>query len=46
MDAGFIPYTDADANNFIDIFNGNHSIFVPDIINVVDGQDDVGEDEE
>ena len=48
MDAGFIPYTEADEDNFIDIVDGDFSIFSPDIINSVEDadQNDIDEDDE
>ena len=33
IDAGFIPFPGADADNFIDIVDVDHTIFEPDIIN-------------
>ena len=48
MDAGFIPFTGADEDNFIDVVDGDFSIFSPDLINSVedDTQEDIGEDAE
>ena len=42
MDAGFIPFTGADEDNFIDVVDGDFSVFSPDIINSV--EDDTEED--
>ena len=36
IDAGFIPYSQADVDTFIDVVNGDPDIFSPDIINAVD----------
>ena len=33
IDAGFIPFPGADADNFIDIVDADHSVFEPDLIN-------------
>ena len=33
IDAGFIPFPGADADNFIDIVDNDHDVFIPDIIN-------------
>ena len=38
QDAGFIPYDGADADNFIDVVDGDHHVFEPDIINPVDDE--------
>ena len=48
MDAGFIPFTGADEDNFIDVVDGDLSIFSPDYINSVEdaAQYEIGEDEE
>ena len=35
MDAGFIPYGRADEGNFVDVVDGDHSVFTPDIINSI-----------
>ena len=36
MDAKFIPFRNADEDNFIDVVDGNHEVFTPDIINSID----------
>ena len=35
-----ILFNGADEDNFIDVIDGDHSIFSPDIINYVDGEED------
>ena len=47
MDTGFIPFTGSDEDNFIEVIDGNFSIFSPDIINSVedDGQYNIVEDD-
>ena len=44
IDAGFIPFPGADADNFIDIVDTDHSVFEPDIINST--ADDFNNDDE
>ena len=48
MNADFITFTGANEDNFIDIVDGNFSIFSHDIINLVEyeGQYDIAEDDE
>ena len=41
----FIPYNTADPANFVDVIDGAHEVFTPDIINAV-GDDDYKEEEE
>ena len=36
IDAGFIPYSQADVDTFIDVIDGEPNVFSPDIINAVD----------
>ena len=36
IDAGFIPYSQADVDTFIDVIDGEPNLFSPDIINAVD----------
>ena len=36
IDAGFIPYSQADLDTFIDVVDGDPDVFSPDIINNVD----------
>ena len=36
MDAKCIPFQNADEDNFIDVVDGNHEVFTPDIINSID----------
>ena len=36
IDAGFIPYSLADVDTFIDVVDGDPDVFSPDIINSVD----------
>ena len=36
IDAGFIPYSQADVDTFIDVIDGEPDVFTPDIINTVD----------
>ena len=36
IDAGFIPYSQADVDTFIDVVDGDPDVFSPDIINSVD----------
>ena len=36
IDAGFIPYSQADVDTFIDVIDGEPDVFSPDIINAVD----------
>jgi len=38
MDARFIPYGRADEGNFVDVVNGDHDVFTPDIINSIDDE--------
>ena len=33
QDTGFIPFDDADADNFLDIVNDDLQVFTPDVIN-------------
>ena len=40
IDAGFIPFRNVDKDHFIDIFDRNHSLFTPYIINCLEGYDD------
>ena len=42
MDANFIPFQNTDKDNFIDVMDGNHEFFTPDIINSID---DTSQDE-
>ena len=35
MAANFIPFTHADEDNFIDVVDGDHEVFLPDIINSI-----------
>ena len=44
MDAGFIPFSGADEDIFIDIVDRNHELFPPDIINSI--EDDTKSEEE
>ena len=44
MDAGFLPYGRADPDNFVDVVDGNHDVFTPDVINSVE-DDNVSEEE-
>ena len=39
QDAGFVPFDDADADNVLDVVDGNHSGFTPEIINHVDDKE-------
>jgi len=39
QDAGFIPYDEVDADNFLDIVNDDHDVFTPDIINSINAVD-------
>ena len=36
MDAGFTPFNGADEDNFINVIDGGHTIFSPEIINFVE----------
>ena len=40
MAANFIPFQHADEDNFIDVVDGNHDVFLPDIINTIDDADE------
>ena len=35
-DAGFIPYSGADVDTFLDVVDGDPDVFAPDILNAVD----------
>ena len=37
---GFIPFNSVDEDNFIDAVDRDHSIFFPDIINSIEGEDE------
>ena len=37
MDARLIPFARVDEEKFIEIFDGDHTLFSPDIINSIDG---------
>ena len=45
IDAGFIPFSGADADTFLDVVDDEPDVFSPDIINSVDDEDDVYEEE-
>ena len=36
MAVNFIPFKNADKDNFIDIVDGNREVFIPDIMNTID----------
>ena len=36
MVANFIPFKNADKENFIDVVDYNYDVFLPDIINTID----------
>ena len=40
IDAGFIPFSVADENTFIDVVDGDPEVFSPDIINSVEDEGD------
>ena len=40
MAANFIPFKNADEDNFIDVVDGNHDVFLPDIINAIEDADE------
>ena len=40
IDAGFIPFSGADADTFIDVVDGDPDVFSPDLINSVQDEDD------
>ena len=39
MDAGFIPFTSVDVKKYIDVVNKDNTLFPPNIINSIDGDD-------
>ena len=45
MEANFIPFPRADADIFIDVVDGDHEVFSPDIINQVNDENE-GDDED
>jgi len=36
QDAGFIPYTDASADNFVDVVDNDHEVYTPKLLNKED----------
>ena len=41
QDAGFIPYSNADADTFLDAVDGNHTVFSPNLLEVdIDNKED------
>ena len=39
IDAGFIPFSGADADTFLDVVDNDPDVFTPDIINSVDDEE-------
>ena len=46
MQANFIPFPQADADLFIDVVDGDHEVFTPDIINQVNDRNNNNQKEE